>query len=200
MIYLYIKTHRITGLRYLGKTSSNDPHLYPGSGKRWRAHLEKYGYNFDTEVLLESNDPVKIKEAGLHYSKLWNIVEDTNWANLKPESGDGGTFTHTEEAKEKIGIASRGKPSPYKGMRYEDIQKDPSKASDRKRNQSKWMTEQNPFKGKTHSEETKIKMKESAQKRANLTDEEKKEIWGGLKGKPWSKARRLAQQNRKKTK
>lgn len=151
-------------------------------------------------MLLESNDPVKIKEAGLHYSKLWNIVEDTNWANLKPESGDGGTFTHTEEAKEKIGIASRGKPSPYKGMRYEDIQKDPSKASDRKRNQSKWMTEQNPFKGKTHSEETKIKMKESAQKRANLTDEEKKEIWGGLKGKPWSKARRLAQQNRKKTK
>ena len=109
MIYLYIKTHRKTGLKYLGKTSSEDPHLYPGSGIRWRAHLDKYGYDFDTEILLESDDPVKIKEAGLHYSNMWNIVEDSTWANLKTESGDGGTFVHTEEAKEKIGNSARGR-------------------------------------------------------------------------------------------
>ena len=200
MIYLYVKTHRITGLKYLGKTSAADPYSYPGSGKRWRAHLEKYGYEFDTEILLESEDPIKIKEAGLTYSKLWQVVEDVEWANLKPESGDGGTFVHTAEAKEKIGNASRGKPSPYKGMKYEDIQKDPSKVASRKEKQSKLMTERNPFKGKQHSEETKTKMREAAQKRAILTDDEKKQIWGGLKGKPWSEARRIAQQNRKKTK
>lgn len=200
MIYLYIKTHRATGLKYLGKTSSKDPHSYPGSGKRWRAHLDKHGYDFDTEILLESNDPIKIKEAGLYYSKIWNIVEDVMWANLKPESGDGGTFIHTEEAKEKIGKSSKGKPSLYKGMTYEEIQKDIDKAIERKENHSKWMKENNPYRGKKHSEEVRKKMKESASKRLALSEEERKQSWGHLKGKPWSEARRLAQANRKKVK
>lgn len=200
MIYLYIKTHRKTGLKYLGKTSAENPYTYPGSGKRWRAHLDKYGYEFDTEILLESNDPDVIKEAGIHYSNLWNIVENVKWANLKPESGDGGTFVHTEESKIKIGNASRGKPSPYRGKTYEEIQKDDTKARKRKEKQSNWMKISNPFKGKTHTEETKIKMKEAAQTRMQLSEEERQQTWGKLKGKPWSEARRLAQQNRKKTK
>lgn len=197
MIYLYVKTHRTTGLKYLGKTSSKDPHSYPGSGKRWRSHLDKHGYEFDTEILLESDDPVKIKEAGVHYSKVWNIVRDANWANLKPESGDGGTFVHTEDAKEKIGKASRGKPSLYKGMTYEEIQKDLTKAKERKENHKKWMTENNPYRGKQHSKDVKEKMKESASKRLELTEEQRKKSWGHLKGKPWSEARRLAHVNRK---
>ena len=200
MIYLYIKTHRTTGLKYLGKTSRLDPYSYPGSGKRWRAHLDKYGYEFDTEILLESEDPVKIKEAGLYYSNMWNIVEDTKWANLKPESGDGGPFNHTDEAKVKIGNASRGKPSPYKGMSYEDIQKDSTKVVERKENHKKWMKENNPYRGKKHSDQIKEKMKNSALKRATLSEEERKQSWGHLKGKPWSEARRLAQANRKKEK
>ena len=197
MIYLYIKTHRITGLKYLGKTSSKDPQSYPGSGKRWRAHLDKHGYEFDTEILLESDDPVKIKEAGLHYSKMWNIVEAVEWANLKPESGDGGTFIHTEEAKEKIGKAARGRASPYKGMSYDEIQNDPVKVKERKDNHSSWMAENNPYRGKTHSNDVKEKMKESASKRLTLTEEERKQSWGHLKGKPWSESRKLAQTNRK---
>jgi hypothetical protein len=200
MIYLYIKTHRTTGLKYLGKTSRLDPYSYPGSGKRWRAHLDKYGYEFNTEILLESEDPAKIKEAGLYYSNMWNIVEDTNWANLKPESGDGGPFNHTDEAKVKIGNASRGKPSPYKGMAYEDIQKDTTKVAERKEKHKKWMKENNPYSGKKHSNEVREKMKDSASKRAMLSEEERKQSWGHLKGKPWSEARRLAQANRKKEK
>lgn len=200
MIYLYIKTHRITGLKYLGKTSSKDPYSYPGSGKRWRSHLDKYGYYFDTEILLESNNPAEIKEAGLRYSNMWNIVEEISWANLKPESGDGGPFVHTEEAKEKISKASKGKSNKYKGMTYEEIQKDPAKAKERKENHKNWMTENNPYRGKQHSEDSKEKMKESASKRLTLSEEERKQSWGHLKGKPWSEARKLAQQNRKKVK
>jgi hypothetical protein len=198
MIYLYVKIHRKTGLKYLGKTSSTDPIAYPGSGKRWRAHLDKHGYDFDTEILLESEDPVKIKEAGLQYSKMWNIVEDIKWANLKPESGDGGTFIHTEEAKEKIGSSARGRASPYKGMTYEEIQADSEKAAQRKEAHKQWMTENNPFKGKQHSKESKEKMKETAKLRAELTIEERKLSWGHLKGKPWSEARREAQLKKKK--
>jgi hypothetical protein len=101
MIYLYKKTHNVTGLQYLGKTSRKDPYTYPGSGKRWRAHLDKHGYEFTTEILIESDDPSKIAKMGLYYSNLWNVVKDKHWANLKPESGDGGTFEHTPEAKKK---------------------------------------------------------------------------------------------------
>lgn len=158
MIYLYKKTHKITGLQYLGKTAKADPYTYPGSGKRWRAHLDKHGYDFDTEILLESENPSKIAKMGLYYSKLWNVVDDSNWANLKPESGDGGTFSHTDEAKKKIGDASRGKTSWHNGKTYEEIQKDPKKALIRKQRHSKLMKEKNPFQGKLHSEETKHNM------------------------------------------
>jgi hypothetical protein len=90
MIYLYVKTHNLTGLKYLGKTTSKDPHKYPGSGLRWTRHLKKHGYDYTTEIIFESEDKEEIKQEGLKYSCLWNIEESPDWANLKPESGEGG--------------------------------------------------------------------------------------------------------------
>lgn len=197
MIYLYKKTHKVTGLQYLGKTSRADPYTYPGSGKRWRAHLDKHGYDFDTEILVESEDPKEITRMGLHYSKLWDVVVNESWANLKPESGDGGTFIHTPEAKKKIGDSRRGKATGFKGMSYEEIQKDQDLATARKEKHKNWMKENNPYRGKQHSEDTKAKMKESASKRLTLTEEERNQSWGHLKGKPWSEARRAAQLTKK---
>jgi len=200
MIYLYKKTHKITGLQYLGKTSRADPYTYPGSGKRWRAHLEKHGYEFDTEILVETTDPAEIVKMGVHYSNLWNVVADENWANLKPESGDGGTFKHTPEAKKKISDAQRGKATGFKGKSYEEIQKDTTTVQKRRENQSKLMLENNPFKGKSHSSETRQQMVESAKLRATLSEEDRKARWGHHKGKPWSEARRAAQLARNLTK
>lgn len=89
MIYLYLKTHTKTGLKYLGKTTNKDPHKYYGSGKYWRRHLEKHGYNYTTEILHKSTNHEEIKEKGLYFSKLWNIVESIEFANLQEEKGDG---------------------------------------------------------------------------------------------------------------
>lgn len=89
-IYLYIKTHNKTGLKYLGKTTAKDPHKYPGSGKYWRNHLTKHGYDFTTTILKECEHPAMVEFWGSYYSDLWNIVESEEWANLKPETGDGG--------------------------------------------------------------------------------------------------------------
>lgn len=47
-IYLYVKTHNITGKKYLGKTTRDDYHEYPGSGKIWKKHLKKHGYDYST--------------------------------------------------------------------------------------------------------------------------------------------------------
>ena len=89
-IYLYKKTHRITGLMYLGKTTSKDPYSYSGSGKYWKLHLTKHGFDYNTEILRECVTNDEVKQWGEYYSNLWNIVESNDWANLKNEAGDGG--------------------------------------------------------------------------------------------------------------
>lgn len=89
MQYLYVKTHNKTGLKYLGKTTKEDPHSYLGSGKIWLRHLKKHGANYTTEILLATESEKELKETGIFFSRLWNIVESKEWANLIEESGDG---------------------------------------------------------------------------------------------------------------
>lgn len=103
-IYLYKKTHRKTGLKYLGKTIK-DPFVYQGSGKRWINHINQHGYDVETEILRECKDIKELKRWGLYYSNLWNIVDSKDWANLKPESGDGGDTSMCENYI--LGIANR---------------------------------------------------------------------------------------------
>jgi len=104
-IYIYVKTHKITGLKYLGKTI-RDPFKYKGSGVRWSSHLKKYGNFVDTEILKECASNEEVKVWGIYYSNLWNIVNDPSWANLKVEEGDGGGgcpgYKHTDESKQRM--------------------------------------------------------------------------------------------------
>jgi len=86
--YLYKKTRRITGLQYLGQPSKN-PFKYEGSGVDWTLHIQDYGYDVDTEILLETDNKEEMKSAGRYYSKLWNVAESNNWANRIPETGGG---------------------------------------------------------------------------------------------------------------
>jgi len=86
---IYVKTHKITGLKYLGFTTKQDPHKYHGSGKFWKRHLAKHGYDYNTEIIRECHSNEEVKEWGSYYSNLWNIVESHEWANLKPETGSG---------------------------------------------------------------------------------------------------------------
>jgi len=99
--YLYKKTHKITGLKYLGKTK-RDPYSYKGSGKRWTQHLRIHGNDVETEILAECQTNEEIKRIGEYYSRIWNIVEDRSWANLKEESGDGGDTSKTKKWKESL--------------------------------------------------------------------------------------------------
>lgn len=87
--YLYQKTHLQTNLKYLGFTRKN-PYTYKGSGVYWLSHLKKHGQDVDTKILLETNDYAELCNAGKHYSELWKVVESQEWANLKPEYGEGG--------------------------------------------------------------------------------------------------------------
>lgn len=114
MIYLYVKIHNSTGLKYLGKTKNSDPHKYKGSGKLWKRHIKKHGYDVSTYILLSSEDANEIRKTGIFFSKLWNIVESDKWANLKPEEGDGGAILF-EEGKHPSQIASAKGTHPWMG-------------------------------------------------------------------------------------
>ena len=87
MYKLYLKTHNITGLKYLGYTKNN-PFKYRGSGLYWRRHLNEYGNDVKTEVLFEHDDIKVLSEKGLEYSIMWNVAQSEEFANLCNEDGN----------------------------------------------------------------------------------------------------------------
>lgn len=111
-IYLYVKTHKKTGLKYLGKTEQ-DPYRYGGSGSYWVKHLKKHGSDVHTDILLATESSEELRETGLFFSKIWNIVESEDWANLVPEEGEGGHnlkhLKRTPEWNRKVGLAGKGR-------------------------------------------------------------------------------------------
>ena len=85
-IYLYVKTHNITGLKYLGKTIQ-DPYTYPGSGIHWKNHITHHGNDVTTDILYYTPSQEDFKQVALWFSKKWNIVKSDEWANLIEEDG-----------------------------------------------------------------------------------------------------------------
>lgn len=126
MFFLYQKTHMGTGLKYLGQTKQN-PYVYKGSGLYWKNHLGVHGNNVETIILKECSTKEELSYWGMYYSELWNIVESTEWANLKPESGDGGSakgrvFKHGSMARKiesnlKTSNTMKGRPARNKGVK-----------------------------------------------------------------------------------
>lgn len=126
---LYVKTHEITGLKYLGQTTKN-PETYKGSGIDWKKHLKDHGNYIITEILYQTDNRENMKELGRYYSELWNVTHSVEWANRIPETGGGCTPSYetrqkirekllgkkkpprTKEHTEKIASKIRGKPNP----------------------------------------------------------------------------------------
>jgi len=115
MIYLYIKTHRKTGLKYFGKTTRSDPYTYTGSGKYWLRHLDVHGDDINTEIIAKFSDETLCSEFALKFSKDNEIVESDQWANLRDENGlDGAPHGNeiSQGTRDKISNTLKGKPSP----------------------------------------------------------------------------------------
>ncbi len=108
---LYKKTHNQTGLKYLGQTT-RDPFLYKGSGTRWNHHIKKHGNDVTTEILGQFSSNEELGKVGLELSTRWNIVESNEWANIKPETGQGGcekgVHTHPPERRKRMSESHLG--------------------------------------------------------------------------------------------
>lgn len=117
MIILYLKESPL-GLKYLGKCINVDPYKYRGSGTVWRRHLKSHNVStqeIKTTILFETEDKDELKKMGLYYSELWDIVKSKEFANLIPESGDGGNtggfkkgMVFSKEHKIKLSEARTG--------------------------------------------------------------------------------------------
>lgn len=120
MIYLYIKTHNITGVKYLGKTTS-DPFKYKGSGTVWQRHIAKHGNHISTEILFKSEYKEDFKKVAIHYSELLNVVDSPEFANLCEEQGQGGNTYSKTGKKRSSGYKHHhrsGKPCVINGKLY----------------------------------------------------------------------------------
>jgi hypothetical protein len=102
MYTLYLKTHNVTGLKYLGYTKRKDVQKYTGSGVYWLRHIKKYGYDVTTNVLGVYETENELKHYGLFYSNKFNVISNKAFANLKEEAGVSGKYS--DETKEKMSI------------------------------------------------------------------------------------------------
>ena len=110
--WLYIKQHNITGLKYFGKTTSNNPDRYLGSGKIWKRHLKVHSKDISTIWCQLFNNEEELVKYALKFSIENNIVESTEWANLKLENGlDGGAYGKVSDiTRHKHSLSTKGIP------------------------------------------------------------------------------------------
>lgn len=93
-IYILLKTHNVTKLKYLCRHVTDNEHTcytYTGSGTYWKRHIEKHGNDVSTQILAKCETYVEATKIGIEYSKLWNVVDSDEFANLVQESGQGGS-------------------------------------------------------------------------------------------------------------
>ena len=91
IIYLYVKQHSVTGLKYFGKTTQKNPFKYLGSGSYWKNHIKKYGKSIKTLEIWGFDDQELCTEFALKFSNQNQIVESNEWANQIPEDGMNAT-------------------------------------------------------------------------------------------------------------
>ena len=140
-LYLMVKTHTITGLKYLCKrvtTGDSKAISYKGSGKYWKNHLKIHGKNINTEILAKY-ELDKIEEFSrlcIEYSNKLNVIKSNEWANLIEENGFSGAVI--------------GENNPSKNP---EVNLKKSKSL-----KGKYTGKLANFYGKKHTEETKTKM------------------------------------------
>ena len=192
MITLYIKTHRLTGLKYFGKTIQDDPISYQGSGTYWLRHIKKHGYDVDTEIYLQSENVDYVTQEALRFSRVYDIVNSSLWANLQEENGTDGHppgTTLSQEHRKKISEGNKGRVLSYESRKkISESSKKKIFTEEHRRNISK----SNSKKRRPHTEETKRKIgiKSKGQVMSPEAREKISKANTGLKRDPFTKEHR----------
>ena len=162
MGYIYLRTNRINGKKYVGQTVDIEQRQYkwntisqPYAGKVINAARNKYGINaFEFEILMECKDE-EMNRWEMYYIKTLN-TKIPNGYNLT-DGGDGRTgYLYSEETRKKISEALKNRTfSEEHKINLSKANKGRKHTNESKRKMSEIR------KGKHHSEETKIKISNS---------------------------------------
>ena len=163
--YIYKTTCNVTGKYYIGMhSSSNLEDGYMGSGKRLRRSLIKHGIeNHSVEILefLDDRESLAKRESEIVNEQS---IEDPLCMNLK--LGGSGGFTDEclfgETHREAVIKSNKNK---WNDPIFREKQIQIFRESMIKRHESGEFKGRKTFLNKSHSEETKIKMSESAKNR-----------------------------------
>jgi group I intron endonuclease len=200
---IYKTTNLLNGKIYIGKDRYNNEN-YLGSGKILKQAIQKYGRdNFNKEILEECQDEKIWLKREVYWIEYFNSTKVGYNIALGGNGGDTISNNpnkddirkrHSEKMKDpnvnknkargrKPIIKKRddpnwinprlGKESPLKG-------RSSGKKGIPNQKHSEWMKNNNPFRGKTHSEEHKQKLKEINSK--PKSEEHKRKISETLKG------------------
>jgi group I intron endonuclease len=200
---IYKTTNLINGKFYIGKDKHSDP-KYIGSGKILKQAIKKYGIdNFVKEIIEECYNEQQWLEREIYWIDYYNAINEGYNIALGGNGGDTISKNpnreligkrHSEKMKDPLVNKNKakgriikpkkkdepnwinpqkGKPNPLRG-------RPSNKKGTKNPNHSEWMKNNNPFKGKTHSEEHKLKLKiVNSQPK---TEEHKRKISETLKG------------------
>ena len=143
---IYIKTHNVTGLKYFGITKKKDIEKYKGSGKYWKNHIKKHGYNCRTKVVRTFTNMEDCRWWCIKFSIINNIVESKDWANLMNENGLTGNVLGNKHSK----VTKNKMKKSQTGLK---------RTEEHKKNMSKSMV--GIHLGKKHTEESRLNMSKS---------------------------------------
>lgn len=103
--YLYVKERE--GLLYFGKTTSDNPTEYKGSGVEWKKHLENTP-NAKTNTIWTYlfTGKEELVEFAEFFSDFYDIVKSDKWANQKKENG---LDEQKAETSRKLSAAGMGR-------------------------------------------------------------------------------------------
>ena len=122
MMYLLVKEHNLTGLKYLCKKSArsfDECKKYKGSGIYWKKHLAKHGNDVSTTCLFVTEDKQEFKKIATKYSKEYDVVNSKQWANLCNEEGQGGnTIVDIELHKQKTSFGIKNSKNYPKLLKH----------------------------------------------------------------------------------
>lgn len=122
---IYVKQSPF-GLFYLGKTEQ-DIAKYHGSGKKWLLHLKAHNVKREeikTWILHETTDFQDLQKIGRYYSKLFNVKESDQWANLMDEEGTGGTVKRSKESLKALSDKIKNYITIHKDLEQKRVPKE----------------------------------------------------------------------------